>query len=219
MREAVGEAAGDFVKLGMDRRVDGAVGGVNDERTGSTVGIGLYAHSSGLRGRQDRRERISETRVDGDAVGLRAGHPVEGDARYGYQGILVDRELAVEDSFRDQNREFHDIAFGPVAKIRTRGQHVGGGTIQALDYGLKFGAAALLSVAQTGVIGLALFALEPLLHFGDRVISDRVLFGSAGATSGADLASLIQQVRDLPLREATIEKWLGVNALRVLGRS
>lgn len=60
---------------------------------------------------------------------------------------------------------------------------------------------------------------EPLLHFGDRVISDRVLFGSAGATSGADLASLIQQVRDLPLREATIEKWLGVNALRVLGRS
>jgi len=50
------------------------------------------------------------------------------------------------------------------------------------------------------------------------VISDRVLFGSAGASSAEDLASLIQQVRDLPLRESTIDKWLGLNALRVLGR-
>jgi uncharacterized protein len=58
----------------------------------------------------------------------------------------------------------------------------------------------------------------PLLHFGDRALADRVVFGSSSHHAGADLGSLINEVRNLPLRDKTIDKWLGLNALTLLER-
>lgn len=57
-----------------------------------------------------------------------------------------------------------------------------------------------------------------LLQLGNRQLADRVLFATTWPLLGISPADLIAEVRDLPLREETLEKWLGGNALRLLGR-
>jgi len=57
---------------------------------------------------------------------------------------------------------------------------------------------------------------EPLLYYGDRMIQDKVIFGSTWSLLGTTPAALIEEVKALPLKEAVIEKWLGGNAARVL---
>lgn len=57
----------------------------------------------------------------------------------------------------------------------------------------------------------------PLLYWGDRVISDRVVFGSTWTLMSSTPARLAAEVRDLPLKDATIEKWLSGNAMQLFG--
>lgn len=58
----------------------------------------------------------------------------------------------------------------------------------------------------------------PLLYWGDRVLSDRVVFGSTWTLMNSTPAKLAEEVRALPLKEATIEKWLSTNAEQLFGR-
>lgn len=58
---------------------------------------------------------------------------------------------------------------------------------------------------------------EPLLHYGNRMLSDRVLFGSTWTLLGTTIAELANEVRDLPLKDSVIEAWLGGNARRLFG--
>jgi predicted TIM-barrel fold metal-dependent hydrolase len=59
---------------------------------------------------------------------------------------------------------------------------------------------------------------EPLLQFGNRQLADKVLFASAWTLLGIPPAELISEVRGLPLRDEVMDKWLGGNAVRLLGR-
>ena len=76
-----------------------------------------------------------------------------------------------------------------------------------------------LSTQRAGQFTNPALGWGPLLHFGDRVIADRVMFGSGGVLSGRMLGELIDEVRALPLKPANIDNWLGLNAARLLGRA
>lgn len=57
----------------------------------------------------------------------------------------------------------------------------------------------------------------PLLYYGDRMLADRVVFGSTFTLLGTTIRELADEVRALPLKDATIERWLAGNARRLLG--
>lgn len=57
----------------------------------------------------------------------------------------------------------------------------------------------------------------PLLHFGSRMLADRILFGSTWTTLGVPPADLIREIRELPIPDHVAEQWLGLNAARLLG--
>jgi hypothetical protein len=57
----------------------------------------------------------------------------------------------------------------------------------------------------------------PLLYWGDRVLTDRVVFGSTWTLMSSTPAKLAEEVRSLPLKDTTIEKWLSQNALELFG--
>lgn len=59
---------------------------------------------------------------------------------------------------------------------------------------------------------------ERLLQLGNRQLADRVLFASTWTLLGVSPAELVGEVRDLPLKDDVMDKWLGMNALRLLGR-
>lgn len=56
---------------------------------------------------------------------------------------------------------------------------------------------------------------EPLLHFGNSTIQEKVMFGSAWFLMGRSIEALAQDVRALPLKPEVVEKWLSGNAKRV----
>ncbi|MBU2547723.1 MAG: amidohydrolase family protein [Proteobacteria bacterium] len=58
---------------------------------------------------------------------------------------------------------------------------------------------------------------EPLLHFGNTVLRDRVLFGSVWLLMGQSIRQLADEVRTLPLDEDVKEAWLYGNAARLFG--
>jgi uncharacterized protein len=55
---------------------------------------------------------------------------------------------------------------------------------------------------------------EPLVQYGNSVLQDRVVFGSAWPMQPVEQA--IKEVRALPLKDDVKEKWLGGNARRLL---
>jgi len=55
---------------------------------------------------------------------------------------------------------------------------------------------------------------QPLLQYGNTVLADRILFGSAWPMQPVQRA--IEEVRALPLKASVQEKWLGGNAKRLL---
>jgi uncharacterized protein len=57
---------------------------------------------------------------------------------------------------------------------------------------------------------------EPLLHFGNTTIRDKVLFGTSWDIVGVPMEQLIADVRALPLRPDTVSAWLHGNAARLL---
>ncbi|WP_018332082.1 amidohydrolase family protein [Actinomycetospora chiangmaiensis] len=59
----------------------------------------------------------------------------------------------------------------------------------------------------------------PLLRLGNRQLADRVLFASTWTLLGVPPGRLVEEVRALPLDDATIDRWLGGNAARLLGRA
>ena len=58
---------------------------------------------------------------------------------------------------------------------------------------------------------------ETLMHFGNSVISDHVLFGSTWLFMGLSIKQLADEVMKLPLKEKVKENWLYYNAARLFG--
>lgn len=59
---------------------------------------------------------------------------------------------------------------------------------------------------------------EPILHFGNNVIQDQIVIGLDWLQLGYRPAQLIEEIRELPLRPAVLDKWLGGNAERIFSR-
>lgn len=57
----------------------------------------------------------------------------------------------------------------------------------------------------------------PLVYYGNRMLSHKVLFASTWTLIGTPIAELIDEVRQLPLKDDVIDKWLGGNAARFFG--
>ncbi len=57
---------------------------------------------------------------------------------------------------------------------------------------------------------------EMLVHYGNRVLQDRILFASGWGTQMVPLAQLIAECDELPLKDSVRQKWMHDNAARVL---
>ncbi len=55
---------------------------------------------------------------------------------------------------------------------------------------------------------------EPLMHYGNTVLQDKILFGSTWLFMGLSIKQLADEVIKLPLKEKVKEKWLYSNAAR-----
>ncbi len=60
---------------------------------------------------------------------------------------------------------------------------------------------------------------ESLLHFGNSVLQDRILFASTWLFMGMSIRQLADQVLELPLKPEIKQKWLYKNAQRLFGQS
>jgi predicted TIM-barrel fold metal-dependent hydrolase len=58
---------------------------------------------------------------------------------------------------------------------------------------------------------------EMLLQFGNTLLQDRIVFASSWMTLGLPLKQIIQEVRELPLKDSVRPKWMYGNAARLLG--
>jgi len=58
---------------------------------------------------------------------------------------------------------------------------------------------------------------EMLLQFGNTLIQDKVMVGVSWLTLSQSYETLINEVLDLPLKDTVKDKWLYLNAARVLG--
>lgn len=56
---------------------------------------------------------------------------------------------------------------------------------------------------------------EPLLQYGNTVLQDKIIFGSAWPMQSVEQA--IADIAELPLKDKVRDKWLGQNAARLLG--
>ncbi len=66
-------------------------------------------------------------------------------------------------------------------------------------------------------IGMKGTGWEQLIHFGNSVLQDRILFGSTWLFMGMSIKQLADGVMELPLKEEVKRKWLYENAARLLG--
>ncbi len=66
-------------------------------------------------------------------------------------------------------------------------------------------------------IGMKGTGWEPLIHFGNSVLQDKILFGSTWLFMGMSIKQLADGVMELPLKEEVKRKWLYENAARLLG--
>ncbi|MFX1566745.1 MAG: amidohydrolase family protein [Promethearchaeota archaeon] len=64
-------------------------------------------------------------------------------------------------------------------------------------------------------IGMKGTGWEPLIHYGNTVIQDRILFGSTWLFMGMSVKQLADEVMKLPLKEEVKENWLYNNAARL----
>jgi predicted TIM-barrel fold metal-dependent hydrolase len=58
---------------------------------------------------------------------------------------------------------------------------------------------------------------EPLIHYGNSVLQDKILFGSTWLFMGSSIKKLAEGVMELPLKEEVKHKWLYHNAAKLLG--
>ena len=66
-------------------------------------------------------------------------------------------------------------------------------------------------------IGMKDTGWEPLIHYGNSVLQDQILFGSTWLFMGLSIKQLADEVYKLPLKEEVKHKWLYQNAARLLG--
>ena len=52
-----------------------------------------------------------------------------------------------------------------------------------------------------------------LMHFGNSVLQDKILFGSTWLFMGMSIKQLADGIMELPLKESVKRKWLYENAL------
>jgi len=64
-------------------------------------------------------------------------------------------------------------------------------------------------------IGMIGTGWETLIHFGNSVIQDKILFGSTWLFMGMSIKQLADEVMNLPLKEKVKEKWLYRNAAKL----
>ena len=57
---------------------------------------------------------------------------------------------------------------------------------------------------------------EMLLHFGNTVLQDKILFASSWKTLSMPLKQVIQEMEELPLKDSVKRKWMYENAMRIL---
>ncbi|MDQ1735103.1 MAG: uncharacterized protein QOH56_1354 [Pseudonocardiales bacterium] len=57
----------------------------------------------------------------------------------------------------------------------------------------------------------------PLLHYGSRMLADRVIFGTTWTLLRTEPKELVDETRTLPLSDAVLDKWMGTNAARLFG--
>lgn len=56
---------------------------------------------------------------------------------------------------------------------------------------------------------------DMFLHFGNSVLQDKIVFGSDGLVLGMSIKDMVEEVRQLPLKDEVKEKWLWRNAARI----
>ncbi len=66
-------------------------------------------------------------------------------------------------------------------------------------------------------IGMNGTGWEPLIHYGNSILQDRILFGSTWLFMGQSIKQLADGVMNLPLKDKVKRKWLYHNAARLLG--
>lgn len=69
---------------------------------------------------------------------------------------------------------------------------------------------------QPKYIGMRGTGWEPLIHYGNSVLQDRILFGSTWLFMGQSIKQLADGVMNLPLKEDVKRKWLYHNAAKLL---
>lgn len=58
---------------------------------------------------------------------------------------------------------------------------------------------------------------EPLVEYGNSLLADRIIFGSTWLFMGMSVPELVEEIRQMPLKEGVLEKWLYGNAAGLLG--
>jgi predicted TIM-barrel fold metal-dependent hydrolase len=66
-------------------------------------------------------------------------------------------------------------------------------------------------------VGMKDTGWEPLIHYGNSVLQDQILFGSTWLFMGLSIKQLADEVYKLPLKEDVKHKWLYQNAARLFG--
>ncbi len=66
-------------------------------------------------------------------------------------------------------------------------------------------------------IGMKGTGWEPLIHYGNSILQDKILFGSTWLFMGTTIKKLADAVMALPLKEEVKKKWLYHNAAKLLG--
>jgi len=66
-------------------------------------------------------------------------------------------------------------------------------------------------------IGMKGTGWEELIHFGNNVLQDRILFGSTWLFMGMSIKQLADEVMKLPLKEEVKHKWVYKNAATLFG--
>jgi uncharacterized protein len=67
-------------------------------------------------------------------------------------------------------------------------------------------------------LGIPGSGFETLMHYGKSALADRFCFASNWQLQCTPIEDLIQQMKDLPLPDAVIEKWLYTNAARFFAK-
>lgn len=66
-------------------------------------------------------------------------------------------------------------------------------------------------------LGMSGTGWDALIHYGNTVLQDKVLFGSTWLFMGSTIKKLADGVMELPLKEEVKKKWLYRNAAKLLG--